>query len=169
MTDYDSEERSKLLQDITAHFTEILLGDAAELLSAERYYTFTPVGDGLTKLNPNTFRMMLFLGENENFQTWATLRIYRSKSPEVIMLRVDVKSSAAIHVTNYDDLTIAEPLATIAAQRAKHGNDYLRSFVKFIFLKNNELCVAFKAGTKLNTLEAAVKHLARYYCHDRGM
>ena len=157
------------MQEIRQHFSAADLDFVIMRLSDYNMYTFAPVGNIITARNSSTFPMMLFLGEQGVTQSWAILRISTIKANEVIAININTETGAALHRTSFDKLTIAGPLSAIAASKVKHQNDRLKitNFIRYLFLKHNEGCVAIHPSTNLNILESAVKHMARIYLAER--
>jgi hypothetical protein len=166
---YESPDVVLAFAQIRTHFDKIHLSQALDIFSATGTYTFVPVGAVVTQRYPNTFNNMLFLGENDNEQYWATMRMHAVKPNEVITYKISKDSAVATHITATKALCLMGPLQILGQNRTKHTNDQLKTFVKYLFMKNDSHCVAIKPGTNLHTLEAAVKSMSTAYGQKQSM
>ncbi|KAJ4342329.1 hypothetical protein N0V95_006979 [Ascochyta clinopodiicola] len=119
-----------LVQDIGRFIVNEGLTSTLDQFPESIAYTFA------TSNNKGCFQdnKVLFLGETENFQAWARLKLYPLKPDEVEYLRFSFLSNTCKVERNISNLSInMYPFSLVASQGSKLAREELTVLVRYVF------------------------------------
>ena len=105
----------------------------------------------------------LFLGEENNTQTWSRLKTFTSRQDEIELLTIDIPTQIrTVHRGTIQDIPLMYPFKVFQDVGGSYSRKYIYLLVKYVYIEAGKTTVEFREPT-LKKFVLALREIQRSY------